>query len=149
MTERNEGAVTVTDDSNIDEIYLRVWEKQQEWTGTRWGVTTFFLSISFALFGLSLQSHSSPIAGTVQRIAGLAIYWFTYFLFRRYDDWSKFLRAYLEELETTTSTRFALQTRWKRTKQTGFRKLTSVNRLLIYFGVLYTVSVVVLWRLGF
>ena len=61
----------------IDEIYLRVWQKQQEWTGTRWGITTFFMSISFALFGFSLQGNNLPINNSLQRLIGLSNYWFS------------------------------------------------------------------------
>jgi hypothetical protein len=95
MSGTNENAMPPAD-LGIDEIYLRIWEKQQEWTGTRWGVITFFMSVSFALFGFSLQNLNTPSASTVQRIAGLAIFWFTYSLFRRYEDWSKFLRSCLK-----------------------------------------------------
>jgi hypothetical protein len=148
VTDSNKELLTSPSDNNVDEYYLRVWEKQQEWTATRWSVTTFILGISFALFGLSLQGQSSSLAVTVQRIAGLLIYWFAYFIFLRYHDWSNFLREYLEELERTTSTRFKLQTRWKQNKQRGFRKWTSVRKLLIYFGFLYAIAVALLSLLG-
>jgi hypothetical protein len=147
MSRTNENAMPPAD-LRIDEIYLRIWEKQQESTGTRWGIITFFMSVSFALFGFSLQNPNPLIASTAQRIAGIAIYWFAYFLFHRFDDWTHLLRSYLEELETTTSTRFALQIRWKAKMQKRFCKWTSVNKLLIYFGSLYTVAVVLLWWLG-
>jgi hypothetical protein len=145
MKEKDKTA-TVASETDVDEIYLRIWEKQQEWTSTRWNITTFFLSISFALFGLSLQGSPGPLEGNIQRLAGLSIYWFAFLLFRRYDDWSKFLRAYLEELETTSSTRLKLHTRWKKSKS-GLRKWTSISKLLIYFGMIYTVAVVLLWMI--
>ena len=148
MTEKDESTTATINDPNIDEGYLRVWEIQQGWTGTRWNITTFFLGISFALFGLSLQNQNSPAAITAQRIVGLAIYWFTYLLFQRYSDWPKFLRNYLEERETTTTTRYKLQVRWKQTVHKGFRKWTSVNKLMVYFGLLYLIAVIVLYWLG-
>jgi hypothetical protein len=148
MPHKSKNAVIVKDPPDIDDFYLRVWEKQQEWTATRWGVVTFYLSISFALFGLSLQNRSSSSANIAQRVLGLTIYWFAYFIFRRYDDWSKFLRAYLEELETTTSTRLSLQTRWRENKGRGFRRWTSISKLLLYFGLIYAVSIVILWWIG-
>ena len=148
MPAREKIGDTARDDLSVDEVYLRVWEKQQEWTATRWGVITFFLSISFALFGLSLQGQTSLIGRTLQRVSGLAIYWFTYLVFRRYNDWSSFLRAYLEELEQETSTRFRLQARWKSSKQVGVRRWTSVSKLLAYFGLVYAVAVALLWWTG-
>lgn len=136
-------------DMSMDEIYLRVWDRQQEWTGTRWNIITIFLSVSFALFGLSFQGQTLTIATKVQRITALVIYWFTYFLFRRYSDWSMYLRTYLEELEKTEQTQLTLHTEWKKTVQTPFRKLTSITKLLFYFGLLYTIAVVVLWFSSF
>jgi hypothetical protein len=134
---------------SMDEIYLRIWERQQEWTGTRWNIITIFLSVSFALFGLSFQGQTLTVASKVQRITALVIYWFTYFLFRRYSDWSMFLRTYLKNLETTNQTQLDLHTRWKIEKQTPFRKWTSITKLVFYFGLLYTIAVVVLWFSNF
>lgn len=154
----SEVALHAETDPSVDEVYLRVWEKQQQWTTTRWGIMTFFLGISFAIFGLSFSTQNTSqaaqaIAGvpqpltldaTAQRLTGLAIYWFSFFVYRRYDDWSKFLRNYLYELELTTATRFKLQTQWRTSVDRGFRKWTSVTKLLVYFGVIYALSIVVL-----
>jgi hypothetical protein len=134
-----------TNGMSVDEIYLRIWDKQQEWTGTRWNIITIFLSVSFALFGLSFLGQNLSISSNVLRITGLVIYWFTYFLYHRYSDWTKFLRAYLEELEKTRQTQLDLHTRWKKTKQTPFRKWTSITKLLFYFGLFYLMAVVLLW----
>lgn len=133
---------------SVDEIYLRIWDKQQEWTETRWNIITIFLSISFALFGLSLQGQNLSISSNVQRITGLVIYWFTYFLYHRYSDWTNYLRSYLENLEKTKQTQLDLHTKWKKTKQTPFRKWTSITKLLSYVGSLYTIVVVLLWLFG-
>jgi hypothetical protein len=46
---------------SADEIYLRIWEKQQDWTSTRWNIAIFFFSVSFALFGLSFQDSGSSV----------------------------------------------------------------------------------------
>lgn len=136
-------------DANVDDIYLRVWEKQQHWTSTRWGIMTFFLSVSFAIFGLSFNKPPSlSVDATAQRITGMAIYWFSFLICRRYDDWSKFLRDYLYELELTTATRFKLQTTWRNSMRKGIRRWTTVNKLMIYFGVLYSVSIIALYYWG-
>lgn len=136
-----------TDKPAIDEIYLRIWEKQQDFMGSRWSVMTFFLSISFALFGLSIQGQASsslPVIAT-QRFAGLLIYWFAFSLYVRYHNWSMFLRNLLEDLEGRTSEYLTLQTQWKK-HETRFQRSTSTSRILLYFGIIYTVcGLTLLW----
>src|SRR5689334_18874941 len=57
-----------------DETYLKIWEIDQANTNTRWTVTTFFFSISFAIFGFSFQAQLAYPLPTVARISGLIIY---------------------------------------------------------------------------
>ncbi len=46
---------------SAEELYLQIWEREQEHTKTRWNVTTFFVSISFAIFGFSLQTPNPTV----------------------------------------------------------------------------------------
>jgi len=146
MSDKDESPID-TNTSDIDKIYLQVWEQQQGSVRQRWVVNTFFLTVSFALFGISLQNPNIPVAGNVQRVTALAIYWFSYLVYRQYSDWSAFLRSYLEELENTKATQITLQARWKEYAK-GVRKWLTVKRLLIYFGALYTFAVFLLWWAG-
>lgn len=148
----NPDTSNIPKDSIDNEFYMRIWEKQQDIAISRWSIITFFMSVSFALFGLSLQSGtaatSSPtLAATVQRLIGLSIYWFSYFLYRRYSAWSHFLRAYLQELEAAGKTTIQLQTR-SNSYMAGLGKASSINRLLFFFGLLYLLMVIILWRAG-
>ncbi len=159
-----------------DEKYFRLLDIQQRWNTTRWTATSLFLTISFALFGLSLQvpdtllpPESVATYRLLERLLGLGIYWFAYLLFLRYDDWSKHLREHLAELEKNPATTMRLQESWSRKfgkrqksekdkdkeripfrqKLRRFvRRFTSVSKLLAYFGLLYAVSVAALWLLG-
>lgn len=42
-----------------DDAYLQIWKIEQDHSRTRWTVTTFFLSISFAILGLSFDPNES------------------------------------------------------------------------------------------
>jgi hypothetical protein len=63
-----------------NETYLKIWQIEHEHERTRWTVITFFLSISFAIFGFSFQSKLAPTDVIALRIASLLIYWFAYAL---------------------------------------------------------------------
>jgi hypothetical protein len=130
-----------------NEVYLRIWELEQEHTRTRWTVTTFFLSVSFAIFGFSFQAQLSSSLSTVARISGLAIYWFAYLLFLRFNEFTNFLRGYLMELERTKRTDLDMQSKALKAMSTGSRRLGSATKLMFYFGLLYTISVGLLWWL--
>src|SRR5260221_50749 len=62
MTSEQENLETLKDSKGAidNEFYMRIWEKQQDVAISRWSIITFFMSVSFALFGLSLQVHTTP-----------------------------------------------------------------------------------------
>ncbi len=126
-----------------DEIYLRIWEKEQEHVRTRWTVTTFFLSVSFAIFGFSFQSNLSFSSALATRLASVIIYWFAYYLFICFYDYTRFLRTYLIEMEKTQQTNLHLESR----ASTRPRRPLSTNLSLLFFGMIYTLGVGVLWLL--
>jgi hypothetical protein len=128
-----------------DEVYLKVWELEQQQTSTRWTVATFFLSVSFAIFGFSFQAGLAQPLPMIARASGLAIYWFAYALFLRFNVYTRFLRGYLRELEAARRTTLDVQTRAKGRLAGGRR---SATWLLAYFGLLYTAAVVALWWAG-
>lgn len=133
-----------------DEIYLRIWEKQQDLVTSRWTVLIFFMSISFALFGLSFQNQKSEDLANAQRLTGLFIYFFSYFLYLRYTSWSRFLRDYLKQMELSGSTKIRLGTTALTTKPwSGLRRLFAINKLLLYFGIIYLIAVIGLWLTEF
>lgn len=43
----------------FDDAYLEIWKIEQEHSRTRWTIATFFLSISFAVLGLSFDSKDN------------------------------------------------------------------------------------------
>lgn len=131
-------------DQSITELYLRIWEKQQDMAISRWTIITFFMSVSFAIFGLSLQNPNPVPSGNIQRMAGLAIYWFSYFIYQRYSSWSRFLREWLRELENDLEPEFHLQAGWE-AHNGRIKDVISINKLLLYFGIVYAIGVIVLW----
>jgi hypothetical protein len=128
-----------------DELYLKIWELEQQQSSTRWTVATFFLSISFAIFGFSFQSGLAAPLSLIARISGLAIYCFAYALYNRFNTYTRFLRGFLRELETSQRTTLDVQTRVA--QQFGSRH-GSATRLLAYFGLLYVATIAALWWFG-
>ena len=135
-----------SDKLTADEIYLRIWEEQQESVTRRWNTISVFISVSFAIFGLSFQNQNIS-ERLPQRIIAVAIYWFSYLLYHRYADWSGFLNSYLKELESAASTQINLQSRWAKHEK-GSHKWSTVKSLLLYFGLLYTIAAILLWQLS-
>jgi hypothetical protein len=132
-----------------EDKYFKIWTAEIEHTKTRWTVATFFFSVSFAIFGFSFQAQLAKPLPNIARISGLVIYWFAYLIFSRFNQYTIFLREYLKELEEQELVSFKLQTRYMQLTKYKSKKRLSATSLLIYFGVLYTVGVVVLWILQF
>ena len=136
-----------------DEVYFQVWRIEQEHSRTRWTVTTFFLSVSFAILGLSFdpKNYDSQLnvfglsLPDVQRIIGLSVFWFGYFLFRQFDRYTQFLRSRLKEMEKQKLVSYTFQSDARDFMYSKIRAAFTASRLLFYFGILYTGAVFVLW----
>ena len=126
--------------------YLKIWEVEQEQMRTRWTITTYFISISFAILGFSFQTSLTHTAALALRICGLFVYWFGFIFFMRYYAQSNYLRTYLLELEKTHRTTLDIQSRGL-TNRKDFLKAISTPKLMIGFGLLYAVSIVVFFIL--
>ena len=127
-----------------EERYFKLWEREQEHTKTRWNVTTFFVSISFAIFGFSLQTPSASVPPIISHSVALAIYWFAYVLFWRFNSFTCALR---EELQAMEESQVALkvQTRVNQAMSGQYNKWLSTAHLLFYFGILYVIAIALLW----
>ncbi|MBC8506320.1 MAG: hypothetical protein ISR58_13210 [Anaerolineales bacterium] len=121
---------------NKDDLYIKVWEMEQRHVTTRWTVSTFFFSISFAIFGLSIQVENSPLPLYVTTSVAIAIYWFAYALYLRFNDFTEYLRSRLEEMERNGLTTVDLQS--KAGPYLKRKKRLHAIKLLLVFGVLYT-----------
>jgi hypothetical protein len=128
-----------------DEIYLKIWEMEQEHARTRWTVVTFFMSVSFAIFGFSFQEKLSSEAFAI-RLGSLLIFWFSYILLLHFYRFTRFLRSYLINMENLKRTSIDLES--KATEAIGARKRLSTLGLIFGFGVIYTTGVVLLVLLG-
>jgi len=132
---------------DLDEKYLKIWAAELEHTKTRWTVSTFFFSVSFAIFGFSFQAQLSKPLPNIARITGLVIYWFAYLIFNQFNQYTRLLREYLKELEDQDLTSIKLQT--KLLQKSNRTKRVTATKLLIYFGILYTFGVIALWLLKY
>lgn len=128
-----------------EELYLKLWEREQEHTKTRWNVTTFFFSISFAIFGFSLQTKNPPVSPIISHSVALAIYWFAFVLFWRFNSFTDCLREYLREMEVSGQVKINVQTRVNRAMKGQYGSWLSTFNLMLYFGILYTIAVWILW----
>lgn len=143
----NPGQSSISSHKVSDETYLKILEIEQTNANTRWTITTFFFSVSFALFGFSFQAQLAYPLSSIARISGLSIYWFAYLIFRRFHANSNILRLYLRELEEMGRTHLDIQRRTYEILRKGKRRRLSITNLLLYFGILYSVSVILLWWL--
>jgi hypothetical protein len=130
-----------------NEIYLKIWELEQQQSTLRWTVATFFLSVSFAIFGFSFQAQLARPLPLIARVSALAIYWFAFALFLRFNVYTAFLRGYLRELEQAGRTTLDVQTR-AAARLRGARRPLSATWLLGYFGLFFSAAVALLWWLG-
>lgn len=126
-----------------NEIYLKIWEIEQQHSSKRWTITTFFFGISFAVLGFSFQADKAKVPIMVPHVAAIISYWFAYLLFVRLNDYTNFLRNYLSELESTNQVSLDLQQKTKDFMST--RKRLSATQLLGYFGIVYAIGIVVSW----
>lgn len=135
-----------------DSTYLKIWQIEQAHQRTRWTVVTFFISISFAILGFSFQSNLARPESLAIRVSGLFIYWFAYVLLVQFYDYTKFLRDYLMEMEKSGRTTFDIQSKVTLAHISGSGskggKRKSTIRLILYFGLIYTFGIILLWFLG-
>lgn len=143
----NLGDVQNPQEKAYDERYLNIWGREQGYMQARWTITTFFLSVSFTIFGLSLQAKTtSPSVLIAQCIVALAVYWFAYLLNSRLYYYTVFLREYLKTLEDKSKTTLDLQTKIdEKSKQW---RVPPTTQLLLLFGLVYTVGAIfIVWFL--
>ncbi len=127
---------------NKDDLYIKIWEVEQRHVTTRWTVSTFFFSISFAIFGLAIQADKSPLPLYVTTLVAIAIYWFSYALYLRFNDYTDYLRSRLEEMEENGLTTLDLQS--KAGLYLDQKKKYHAVKLIKFFGVLYTIAAIVI-----
>ncbi len=123
---------------NKDDLYIKIWEVEQRHVTTRWTVSTFFFSISFAIFGLSIQAEKSPLPLYVTTLMAIAIYWFAYALYLRFNDYTDYLRSRLEEMEKDGLTTLDLQSKVK--PYLDRKKKFHAIKLIRLFGLMYTAA---------
>lgn len=136
----------------LDDAYLQIWKIEQEHSRTRWTITTFFLSISFAVLGLSFDIKDNQVGVSVlglslpdaQRVIGWLIYWFGYVLFMQFNRYTNFLRDRLKGMEKQKLVSYSFQSDAREFMYSKIRAAFSATWLLFYFGLLYTAIVVVL-----
>jgi hypothetical protein len=132
---------------SADEVYATIWKVEQDHNRTRWTVTTFFLGLSFAIFGFSFRENISgnPLIPHIQRATGLVLYIFAVILFGQFQRYTNILREKLSALEEKKGLSFNLQRYATEKMYGGLRGWFSAEKLLIGFGGLYLLSVVLLW----
>ena len=130
--------------TKFNNLYMKVWESSSEHGRIRWTVATFFMSVSFALFGFSLHSGAEKESLVIaERGTAIGVYWFTYILFMRFHQYTSFLRKYLRSLEEQGKVDYDLQAKIDEEMRPG-RKWKGTEHLLLYFGLVYTLSAILI-----
>lgn len=132
---------------SINNDYLVIWQVEQEHIRTRWTIASFFMSISFAIFGYSFQSSLTHSAALVIRISGVLIYYFGYLFFLRYYAQTNYLRTYLLQMEKTHRTTLDIQSKAKTDRKDILKRISTPN-LILMFGAIYVIGIVSLWIVG-
>jgi hypothetical protein len=136
-----------------DDIYLKIWQTEQDIINRRWMTTSFFLTVSFALFSFTVKQEPDPSAAfdpnilLVPRIVAVVLYWFALVLFFQFTRYTDYLRRYLRRMEEEGETSLTLETRAHGVMRGKWARFTVTRWLLVYFGILYTCAVLVLWFL--
>lgn len=154
---RKEDAEVMTSETPVvpntsqDDTYIEIWKIEQDHSRTRWTVTTFFLSVSFAILGLSFQTQvdQAKLAldsslPDVQRLVGLAVFWFGYLLFVQFNRYTSFLRNQLRKMEKANLVSFTIQTDADKFMYSKIKAAFAAKWLLLYFGLLYAATVILL-----
>jgi hypothetical protein len=136
-----------------DDIYLKIWQTEQDIINRRWMTTSFFLTVSFALFSFTVQREPDPNVAfdptivLVPRIVAVVLYWFGLILFFRFTRYTDYLRRYLRRMEEKGETSLTLETSAHKVMRGKWARFTVTRWLLVYFGIFYSCVVVVLWFL--
>lgn len=125
-----------------DETYMKIWLADQEFVKTRWTITTFFMSVSFAILAYSFQTNLTVSTALSIRIFGLIVYWFSVIIYRHFYEHTKFLRGYLTNMEKLGCTTLELQS--KRDEERRNKNQRYTNEWLIGFGIFYSLGVLLL-----
>jgi hypothetical protein len=146
----NQPQVSTGDDYNSaeEDTYIKLVQVEQEHTRTRWTVATFFMSISFALFGFSFQNKLIPSELLAMRLSALFIYWFALALFWRFATFSEYLGVCQRKLKKTRFKIHEIEEEHKLKFWKGFWHRLPSKWLLFGFGIFYILGVIVLGIFG-
>jgi hypothetical protein len=129
-----------------DELYLTIWQAEQEFSKTRWAIVTFFLGISFAILGYSFQPGLIWSQTIAIRIFGIFVYWFAYLLYIHFYKFTISLRGYLINMEDTGRTNLDIQSAIG--DPPSVKRKINTNRLLFIFGLICSTGVILLSLFG-
>lgn len=124
---------------NLNDDYLKIWQTEQEDIKLRWTLVTFFITVSFAIFGFSVQNKIQTIPAFLQQILAILVYWFAFLIHIILHKYTMFLRDYLRKMENNNETNLRLRTGADEFLSHGFN--ISVTSLLVILGCLYTIIV--------
>ncbi len=124
-----------------DEAYLKIWEVDQEHVRMRWTVITFFMSVSFAIFGFSFQEKLISSESLALRIAALLVYWFAVLLLYHFYRFNRFLRNYMLMMEKEHQTSLDIQ---GKANDAHLAQKPSTTALVLGLGIIYTGGVLLL-----
>lgn len=138
-------------------LYLKLLEDQFYFSARRWTITTFFIGISFAIVGFSSsvfssnQLYQNNFDILIRYLAAILAYWFGFFLSVSLDRYSKAVRKYLDYLEgnqvreneiNEKKVPFDFESKIKEYMNNEHQRLPTSTKLLRYFGIGYTIMII-------
>ncbi len=127
-----------------DQIYLEIWKIEQAHTRSRWTLTTFFISVSFAILGFSFQEQFTSPKALALRLVALILYWLAILMFRRTFSYNRVLRAYLVEMEQTGRSSLDIQGRANKSLYSTYYKQPTTFHILVGVGIFYMIAIILL-----
>ncbi|WP_220205220.1 hypothetical protein [Reticulibacter mediterranei] len=128
-----------------DDTYIKIWLADQDFVKTRWTITTFFMSVSFAILAYSFQTNMTIATALAIRVCGLVVYCFSVVMYLHFYEHNKFLRKYLIHMEK--SGRATLDIQSKLYEEPRNKNQRSTSRWLIGLAFLYASGVFLLFLL--
>ena len=126
-----------------NELYITIWQEEQEFSKTRWTTVTFFLGISFVILGYSLQPGLTGFQAIIIRIFGIFVYWFGYLLYTHFYKFTISLRNYLINMESTGRTNLNIQSTIGNSP--NIKRKINTRRLLFIFGLIFSLGIICLY----
>ena len=125
------------------EFYITFCHCIMDLIRTRWFIATFFIGISFIIFGFSFKISNTNLSIVFMHFSALLIYWFAFILYSTFNRYINFIVKYLINMEESKKVDINFQTNLQEFMRMQ-SKIPFTLRFLFWFGIFYTLIVLVI-----